>query len=52
MQKNMGLQNKKDNVHRFMQYVLKLGCGCWEWKGEIVENGYGRFWLEGNCKSP
>jgi hypothetical protein len=45
---NMGKKNKAGDVlTRFFKYVDKTD-SCWEWNGDIVVGGYGRFWLEQN----
>lgn len=30
----------------FWKRVNKLGDGCWEWNGNLADNGYGRFTLD------
>ncbi len=32
-----------NQIDRFHQKVLVQPCGCWEWQGQINENGYGTF---------
>ena len=36
-----------DTMARFMQYVLVLPNGCWEWTGSKNEHGYGLFRYNG-----
>lgn len=36
-----------DTKERFLRLVNKIPGGCWEWKGELTQNGYGKFHLNG-----
>lgn len=47
-----GRLTRKSVMDRFMEKVLVLGNGCWEWRGGVKLDGYGMFRIENSMRGP
>lgn len=39
-----------DTTSRFLDKVIRIDSGCWEWQSSINERGYGTFFMPGKCR--